>query len=197
MGKPNRIKAIDNIKWVILFLVVLGHNDFGDAPFRTPFGITKLIYVFHMPVCMLLTGYMAFFEFSKYKSNKEYFKNVIVGYVLTAVIVVAIHFIVMEALVKNPKSYEHISYPAPTNWYLYAMILCGFGLMLFHYLDLKLKSIAAASIGFLFVIGLQAVPLPSYFYFERIIAHTPYYILGYYFAKKISFFLHAVYEEDC
>ena len=58
----NRDLKLDAIKFIMIFLVVLGHlgyNDYG-------LGINRVIYSFHMPVFIFLSGY-----FTSQNTNRE------------------------------------------------------------------------------------------------------------------------------
>ena len=58
----NRDLRLDGLKFIMIFLVVLGHLRFID------YGISvgKMIYSFHMPVFVFLSGY-----FTSQKTEKE------------------------------------------------------------------------------------------------------------------------------
>ena len=49
----KRDARLDGLKFVLIFLVVLGHLSYNDYGL----GLTKMIYSFHMPVFVFLSGY--------------------------------------------------------------------------------------------------------------------------------------------
>lgn len=177
----TRNKTIDNAKWIVMFLVIMGHNDWGNECWKTPDLIRMLIYSFHMPACMMITGYIAFYEFSKHSDNLNYFKNVIFPYIFTVVLVSGLSFFV-AGLVKS--NYQPLYQGDTFMWYLYAMILFGLGLMLFRYLKLAVKPFAWIILAFLFSMSIQVYSNLTILGLNRIVAHLPFYVLGFQIAKN-------------
>ena len=66
MAKRNY--AFDNLKGILIYLVLLGHLTFSFSHANTEFGLklTSFIYFFHMPLFLSISGY-----FSKKKIKKE------------------------------------------------------------------------------------------------------------------------------
>lgn len=64
----KRNYAFDNLKGILIYLVVLGHLTFSFSHANTEFGLklTSFIYFFHMPLFLIISGY-----FSKKKIAKE------------------------------------------------------------------------------------------------------------------------------
>ena len=63
-SKP-RLYSYDNLKFILIFLVVLAHLIEISAPFEGKQQLYTLIYSFHMPVFIFLSGF-----FAKHSSEK-------------------------------------------------------------------------------------------------------------------------------
>ena len=73
--KENRIYWLDNLKWFLILLVVLGHAiqhtyaDFGQNC------LFRAIYSFHMPAFMAVSGYLAWKPKTVCVSSTDYLKK--------------------------------------------------------------------------------------------------------------------------
>ena len=70
--KKERIYLWDNIKFILIFLVVLGH--FADFHTATSLNMRRLffyIYIFHMPLFIFISGL-----FSKKTINEKKYKKI-------------------------------------------------------------------------------------------------------------------------
>ena len=73
--KENRIYWLDNLKWFLILLVVLGHAiqhtyaDFGQN------SLFRAIYSFHMPAFMAVSGYLAWKPKTVCVSATDYLKK--------------------------------------------------------------------------------------------------------------------------
>lgn len=80
-NNSQRSKSIDILKGIAIFLVVLGHaiqygNGIDYLSNQNFFDnlIFKIIYSFHMPLFMLISGYLFYYSISK-KNIKELLKS--------------------------------------------------------------------------------------------------------------------------
>ena len=60
--KSERLCGFDNLKFVLIFLVVLGHFLEISEAFEGSELLLRTIYSFHMPAFLFLTGYFAKFR---------------------------------------------------------------------------------------------------------------------------------------
>ena len=161
MGEMNclnkkRIDFVDSLKGFLIILVVLGHVADGylySGSFLNNSGLLKsiynVIYIFHMPLFVLVSGYL--FEYSYFNSDDKKKKtktryliqmiNLIFVYLLFS-IVYAIFKIALVSNVNNTVALEDVlSIPIkaiPPFWYLYILVLYYFVFLFMRRLDLSL-----------------------------------------------------------
>ena len=105
---------IDNIKGILIFLVVFGHLLKISLVNKNIFYIYILIYIFHMPVFILTTGYFA-------KINKSKIKNLIIPLYL---IFQTVYFIIDKFFLnKSITILDYLLRPHWIMWYLFSYIL--------------------------------------------------------------------------
>ena len=68
-GRPMRNYRMDNIRCILIFLVVFGHMLTWIPEADTPY---RIIYLFHMPAFLFLTGYFSHFNISKILTQLAY-----------------------------------------------------------------------------------------------------------------------------
>jgi fucose 4-O-acetylase-like acetyltransferase len=134
----NRIDWIDITRGVAIILVVLGHNiQYGYGPeffvakgyFENYF--FKIIYSFHMPLMMWLSGYLFLFSIKK-RSVLEMIKNridtVFIPLLLWALIPTMAEII-------NGKTISLLTYCGTVKnylWFLWALLFCSMIVMFIH-----------------------------------------------------------------
>ena len=117
--KAERDYFFDNLKAVLIFLVVLGHFLLPIHGKSVLVIIKRLIYVFHMPLFVFVSGY-----FSKkiYKDGQYNFKKIlflIKAYIIFVVAIQAVY------AVCGVQSFSEINFFSQSGapWYLFAMIV--------------------------------------------------------------------------
>ncbi len=172
-GLAARDALFDNIRFILIFLVVLGHtlSPIGKQPDAIQL-IYKFIYLFHMPAFMLLSGY-----FSK---NVEKCRDTAVQkYLLPYLIFNLLSSVIY--LYQGGKAWYvlDIFYPRWGIWFLLVLFVYRFVLK-----DLvRIRLMLPLS----FVIGLLAGcfdKLDSDFAWGRIFGFLPFFILGYYLTAE-------------
>ena len=169
----------DNIKAVLIFLVVLGHfllpiHEEGNVLVL----IKRLIYVFHMPLFVFVSGY-----FSKriYKDGKYNFRKIlylIKAYILFVVAIQAVYAI------SGFRSFCEIDFFSQSGapWYLFAMIAWYLMIPLIRKckpLSVMIVSIALAlAAGFFKNVG-------DFLCLSRILVFGPFFFLGYYMEQPM------------
>lgn len=160
----KRIYLFDNLKGLLIALVVVGH--FADTYIRAPFfkSIYVFIYAFHMPAFIFISGYFHKNEDIKRKLM-VYFS---IGYLLKI-----IDFLVFLALGQKPQLKPFSEDGAP--WYMFA--LCAFigiayiGRNIDIRLQLALALILGLFSGYYEFFG-------DFLVLSRILVFYPYYLLG-------------------
>lgn len=160
---------IDNTKGILIFLVVLGHFLEFNVTSKTGV-ILNVIYSFHMPVFVFLSGYLA-----KYDSKKM-FKKILLPYVVFQIIAFLFYNLF------EPTKFTLVA-PYHSLWYMLALF---FWYMLIPFLDnVKFPKIALMLfllLGLLIGFDIHATTILSV---SRIFVFLPFFALGY-FVKKYN-----------
>ncbi len=164
-----RNSKLDNIKGVLIILVVLGHLLELDMEY----GINRILYViiysFHMPVFVFVSGYFANF------SIKRTLKKLLYPYILFQILYLlfARHVLDLDNLIQFTTPYWLL-------WYLWAMVIWTLMIPLIKNgkieqkaIMLLLATIVAITIGYVSVIG-------RIFSLSRIFVFFPFFMCGYY-----------------
>lgn len=173
----ERDLRLDGLKFFLIFLVVLGHLKYGDHGLR----INKIIYSFHMPVFVFLSGYFT----SSYPSLvkiKAWFKHTILLYIIAQ-----IAHIFLSLILNNPITWKVLIDPQLALWYLVCLMYWRF----FVWFILKnVSSLGLLFFSFLFLILCGFVPIDHDFSFQRAFAFLPFFIIGFLFRRNnmMSFF---------
>ena len=174
MGK-ERNYHFDNIKALLILLVVMGHIcskfDGGAAA-----GVTyKIIFSFHIPCFIFVSGY-----FAKYNPKKTigrllplYVVFQLVEYVETGIISL------IKSGVWRP-SEAHIFFKSNfAMWYLLALMIYGLLIPLFDTKDAK-KRIFVIAVAFALGMGIGFAETGGVLSLSRVFVFLPYFIIGYY-----------------
>ena len=169
----------DNMKAVLIFLVVLGHfllpiHEKGNILVL----IKRLIYVFHMPLFVFVSGY-----FSKriYKDGKYNFKKIL--YLIKAYVVFVVAIQAVYAI-SGFESFREIDFFSQSGapWYLFAMIVWYLMIPLIRKAKplpvLAVSVVLALAAGFFKNIG-------DFLCLSRILVFGPFFFLGYYMEQPI------------
>lgn len=161
---------LDNAKFILIFLVVLGHYCGNYLNSKILIGLYDVIYSFHMPAFILLSGFLS-------KNIKQQrFKDV--DTILLPYIVIQIIFILYKKFLGVHQDWT-IAIPIDSNWYLLGLFIWRMLIPYFNYLKYPVTTsiIVALVIGFFNDFG-------EYLDLERIIAFFPYFVIGYFFPNN-------------
>ena len=172
----KRIYLFDNLKAILIFLVVFGHmiEYISGAPFYKTLYI--LIYSFHMPLFIYVSGYFA------NANPQKTLKNVLYPYVVFQTIYVIFDRVVL-------KGNATLSFVSPywALWYLVALFIYR---CLLPFFETDKKSRAVMLILGAFAVSLVAgydVKLGYYLAFSRVAVLFPFFLMGFYQRKFIPF----------
>lgn len=180
----------DNIKVVLIFLVVLGHfllpiHEVGNVLVL----IKRLIYVFHMPLFVFVSGYFSKRIYRDGKYNFEKILYLIKAYILFVVAIQAVYAI------SGFRSFREIDFFSQSGapWYLFAMIAWYLMIPLIRKckpLPVMIVSIALAlAAGFFKNVG-------DFLCLSRILVFGPFFFLGYYMEQPmLEKALHPTYKR--
>lgn len=180
----NRVEWIDVYKGMLIIFVVLGHSlqeiyTANQIDFTTS-RIRNIIYSFHMPAFMAMSGYLV------YRINVKYDIIAIIKKRFLQLIVPLLLWTGIMSFVKDAGYIDLILYPNNGYWFLWALF---FIIMLFNVVNyICEKTHIKQELGmFLTVIALiilqLAVPDPKFLGYEYVAYYFPFYIMGYYANK--------------
>lgn len=179
----KRIDYIDIIKGIAIFLVVWGHsiqyggtgkNVFEDKCFT-------FIYSFHMPLFMILSGYV----FAKTIYRKKFYeiiKNKIVHLAFPAIfwgiLFYIIKVIVENYLLKNVFlfSFREMFQGIWNVWFLWSVFFCTIIVLLVEYMKKKYMCLITLLLGFIMLYFLPNGDLNVFMF--------PYFLVGYIWEKN-------------
>lgn len=171
----NRNYKYDSIKGLLILLVILGHCiekfEGGDMLYR-------IIYSFHMPAFVFVSGY-----FVKY-NPRRIFSNLIVPYALFQPL-----YLFLEANYFHPEKDFVLQYTTPfwILWYLLAMILFSVTLPFISYEKTWAQIlILAITTSIALVVGLDST-IGYYMSLSRFFVFLPFFVWGYYAKRNASF----------
>lgn len=170
--KPNREYLFDNIRGILILLVVLGHAlEYFRLENKVGQFLYVFIYLFHMPVFIFISGY---FSKNLEKGRRTAVETFLIPYLLLNVFL----SVIMLALGKI----EEISILSPgwTLWFLYCMFI--WRLMLPDLVKIRyvllLSFIVGIFSGFLTEFG-------TYMAMARTLGFFPFFLVGYYADQKL------------
>lgn len=167
MEKPSRIFKYDNLKFVLIALVVIGHmaDYYPGWDKVTTYTLTRqYIYAFHMPLFIFVSGL--------------FYKNKNVAQKVFSFLFCALGMTAVNTLIKivfKRKAAPDILNVRGIEWYLYAMAFFYIGMYLLREINPKLL----LSFSFLvsFLIG-YTNEINHFLALTRVIVFFPFFILG-------------------
>jgi len=182
MSAQTRNIYADLLKGSLIFLVVFGHViQYGGYPHSLSYRgdwLWSLIYMFHMPLFIGITGYFTAFSIAKY-SIKDYltqrFRLLLVPLLIWSAITAVLVWIFGADLQGN-FSFLLISKIRTGYWFVWAIILFSLLISVMHYLKLD-KTIILILLSFSILLPITFFPL------SIIKDMTPFFVAGYLFPR--------------
>ena len=172
---PNRVLKWDNLKFILIFLVVFGHILDVYAPKSEVCGMLRFfIYTFHMPLFLFVSGLFS--------------KRHIKGRVMSAIISYLVLYLLIKVLVFASKWAAYGKYPGfslfsagGVPWY--AFVLFAFCLITMALDRIEPKYVLIFSVILGCLAGYDG-KLGDYFCLSRIFAFYPFFFAGYMFDEE-------------
>ncbi|WP_415341612.1 acyltransferase family protein [Clostridium perfringens] len=178
MKTQNRNYLIDNSKGLLIFLVVLGHSlEF----IRKDYEVARLLYEFHMPVFVFISGYLSK---NVEKGRRNAVRNFLTPFLLFNIIwnlITLVGPLFLRGEFTELPSEQAFSFFTPgwALWYIFAMFLWKILLP-----DLlKFKNIFILSIIAGIFVKLSG-EFGSYMALSRTITFAPFFLAGYYSSEE-------------
>ncbi|MCT2195201.1 acyltransferase family protein [Paenibacillus sp. p3-SID1389] len=179
----------DNVKLLLIILVVVGHIIIPLNSGVTFKPLFTLIYSFHMPLFIFISGY-----FSKNIGSDNYGKRIIANLLIPYLIFETLYSLFDYYLITDNQEKLTFTYLTPywIMWFLVSMIcwklVLPYTAKIKPWISLTLTIIAGIAIGY-------AGDVAYYGSISRTIAFFPFFISGFYFDKKwLLKFSHWVYK---
>lgn len=179
MIKKERIFIWDNLKFILIFLVVLGHFvDFHTGSSLNMKRIFLYIYIFHMPLFIFISGL-----FSKKTINEKRYKKIFEYFVLY--LGMKILFFVIDLIIEQDVTMRLFS-EGGLPWFILAIM--WFHLLTIFLKKLEPKYLLTISIILACFIGYDS-SIADTFALSRTIVYYPFFLCGYYLdpAKVVDF----------
>jgi fucose 4-O-acetylase-like acetyltransferase len=168
-GNSPRNIYFDNVKFILIFLVVAGHYCRNYRESVIMLGINDFIYSFHMPLFIFISGYFS----KEIKSQRiKDINNILIPYVF-----IQLYYIIFQKLIGNNQDWSW-TIPIESNWYLLGMLF--WRLIIPYFIKLK------HPVVFVFVISLLvgfSHEFNEYLNLQRLITFFPFFVWGYFFAS--------------
>ena len=174
--EKERDYYFDNLKAVLIFLVVLGHFLLPIHDDNFLVNLKRLIYVFHMPLFIFVSGY---FSKSIYKNGKYNFEKIL--YFLKAYIIFVVAIQIVYALFHYRK-FSDINFfkQSGAPWYMFAMMT--WYLLIPVVKKMKPTLVFAISIPLALIVG-YFDSVGDVLCLSRILVFGPFFFLGFFMDK--------------
>lgn len=178
-GKAIRNPWFDNMKGLLILLVVFGHSIevYRDIEGHSlTLYLYNLIYFFHMPLFIMISGY--FFRANRYDRTIKLMIVYIIWQVLNSILIPFMNDGKWVTLTPDSKIWE-LFQPNWTMWYLLAII--AWSITTPYFLKFKYPLIIAVILA---IWAGYTEDLPKWFSFRKLITFYPYFLIGYYLSNK-------------
>ena len=184
MNTMNRDIRLDSLKGFLILLVILGHiigeSNITSCGTGDYWGGARLwIYLFHMPLFVLLSGY-----FSRRKNNaRELFRSL--RSIAVTLIVFQIISLILLFFVRHEFSLEYLVRPYWTLWYLMSLLLWRIMLQLTPKKILQRPSLYLVIVTIISIVSGLVLPYGWIFAIQRTLSFYPFFLLGYYMGQSV------------
>ncbi len=168
--------AMDNIRFILIFLVVFAHLlELFSGKYKSAMNLYIVIYSFHMPCFLFVTGWFARFRL------KKLLRSLVLPYLVFQTLYLLFDFFVL----KNQENGFTLQYTTP-YWLLWYLLAVTFYYLLLPVLKTESRKKAAAVIVLLTVLAVAAGFVSSigrFLSLSRAIVFFPFFMSGYYLSN--------------
>lgn len=180
----ERDKKIDGLKFLMIYLVVLAHIHYNDYGLH----LNKIIFSFHMPVFVFLSGYFTSLNASTTK-QRAWLKQTLIIFLcaqlahcaLTLISGYAVSLQRGEPFSTSLLSWKMLIVPAFTLWYLVCLM---YWRLVVWSLPRRVGGITLLIVSLLLALASGFVPLDRAFSFQRAFSFFPFFVAGMMFKDK-------------
>lgn len=171
----KRDKSFDGLKYFLIFLVILGHMNTSDF---NALWTSKIIYAFHMPVFIFVSGYFSSAEIINVSRLWKWVRKILVIYII-AQLIQNLLFISLGGSVAITKLL--FITPQMALWYLISLIFWRLLLIVAGQLGGGyFVCFTFLSLIIVFIVGFVPLTILS---FQRTFTFLPFFMIGYLFKK--------------
>ena len=196
--KTQRIKELDSFKGFLIFIVVLGHFllPLKDSPYPLFSRSFYLIYSFHMPAFVFLSGY---FGYSGWKKRGTNFRSLL-SYVFLYLFMQGMLHICDILFYGSTRIFPDFWHASSTPWYILALIFWNLALLPAElFLRRREGTEITAYLLFLLLLSVSLSflevgrTLKDFLALDRSLSFAPFYYLGF-LAKCYGFSFQKIYK---
>lgn len=169
----GRISFYDNLKFILILLVVIGHFIQYQLDSSYAKGIFLFIYSFHMPLFIFVTGFFAKRVISG-PTNKR--MNKIISYLLIYLIFKLLIFFTFRFVIRQPYDFS-LFVEAGSPWYLLATAI--WIILATITKNIKPRYMLIFSVICCLLVGYEST-ITDQFALSRVFVFFPFFLLGYY-----------------
>ena len=176
----SRLKLIDAIKGLAIVLMVVGHCiQYGSGNLYLINAsyfeniVFKIIYSFHMPLFMLVSGYLFYYSLSKYS-----FKELIIRRIKQLIVPIITYSIIDNILlcIYNKVIIINLQLLLYNLWFLWALFYSSIAVLI-------ISKFFKKEVLMYVLIGIFTFFIPGVYNFQLYCYMFPYFVLGYLFNK--------------
>lgn len=189
---PKRIREIDALKGLAITLVVLGHViAFSNLETYSSSYLFNIIYTFHMPLFMALSGFLVYGRFGP--DVKTWLTKKTNALIIPYVVFTLVYFFVLPGFSPTSITPERLvqallAFTIPDSaWFLPILFICLCLLGPLYYLDKHIGFWTYIAFFALFIFILPLTPLSSQKGISLVIWYAPFVVSGYLAAKIITY----------
>lgn len=172
----KRIYKFDNLKFLLILLVVIGHfADLYVSKYNSMRFIFIVIYSFHMPLFLFITGL--------FQKRINSFKDISLQKILFYIFLIYFMKISMFCVGKHYQSFSSFELFSGTEGYWYLSVIIIYTLILSIISKLKFSYILIFSLIMGLVVGYDN-SINDFLYLSRAIVFFPFYLLGYNYSNN-------------
>lgn len=174
----HHLHYIDNLKGVLILLVVLGHCIQSTDPGFDHNAVFRYIYSFHMPLFMCVSGFVSYKPDIKWQTVQKRFRQLIIPFLAWAAVSCCVHLDPTLLLAK-------VVHPDSGLWFLWALFFIVLLMWLCNWVVtcLKVKIEYVVCIFSLLMMGIMVALKFKLFGFQFIAWYFPFYAIGF-FGRK-------------
>ena len=176
MARDNRL---DTIKGLLIILVVMGHVITSTGIYNIiNHGVMGLIYIFHMPLFILISGYLT--KHPDKQSPRDMWKSV--GNIFLTIVIFQFLFALRVHYVNGGFMEVMELFPFGVLWYLFSLILWR---LILYYTPKQLLNKPLLYFGIALVVSLLSglTHLGTFLSLQRTMNFYPFFLMGFYYKQ--------------